>query len=52
MIYELPKIRARYTFWLIVNEIQPPNFIGKNRNPIFLDSALFFSVSFVSLCQK
>ena len=42
MIYKWSKVRARYTFWLIMNETQPWKFIGKNHNPIFLDCALLF----------
>ena len=45
LIYEWPKIRMRYTFWLIINEMQPWKFNGKNRNPIFLNSVLVFSYS-------
>ena len=32
---------AWFTFWLNINEIQSSKRIVKNRNPIFLDSALF-----------
>ena len=42
MIYKLFKIRAPFAFWLNIKEIQPSKYIVKNRNPIFLDSALFF----------
>ena len=52
MIYKWSKIIAWYAFWLNINETQPWNFIGKNCNPIFLDSTLFFAVSLVSQCVK
>ena len=42
MIYKSFKIRAWYPFWLNINKVQPSKFIVKNRNLIFLNSALFF----------
>ena len=42
MIYKCFKIRASFTFWGKINEIQQSKYITKNCNPIFLDSALFF----------
>ena len=33
---------AWFAFWLNINETQPSKYIAKNRNPIVLDSALFF----------
>ena len=52
MIYKWSKIRAWYPFWLSINEKQPWKFIGKNRNPIFLDCALFFKIYCVYICGK
>ena len=40
MIYKWSKIREWFAFWLNINEMQPWKFIGKNRNAIFLGSAL------------
>ena len=51
MIYQWSKVRAWFTFWFNIKEIQPPKYSGKNLNPIFLDSTLFW-VSFVSSCMK
>ena len=51
MIYKWSEIRARYVFWLDINEIQPSKFIGKNRNLFFLDSALFFSFLYFALYE-
>ena len=42
VIYKYFKIRAQFAFWLNITEIQPSKYIKKNRNPIFLDSVLFF----------
>ena len=41
VIYKWFKVRAWFTFWLNLKEIQASEYIGKNHNPIFLDSALF-----------
>ena len=41
VIYKWFKVRAWFTFWLNLKEIQASEYIGKNHNPIFSDSALF-----------
>ena len=41
-IYKWSKIRTWFAFWLNIDEIQQSKYIVKTRNPIFLDSALFF----------
>ena len=48
MIYKLHKSRVWFAFLLNINETQPWKFIGKNRNPFFRNSALFF-FSFLGL---
>ena len=52
MIYKWSKIRARYAFWLNINELQPWKFIGKNCNPIFFWFCMIFLVPLVSQCMK
>ena len=43
--------RAWHAFWLNTNETQLWKFIGKNRNPILLASALFFSFLGLEVCE-
>ena len=50
MIYKWSKISAWYASWLNINKMQLWKFIGKNRNTIFLDFALFFSFLDLAVC--